>query len=323
MKNYDISVIIPVYNAEKYLAQCIESVLDQTKDNIEIVVVNDGSTDASPEIIRSYAEKNDNIICVDKENGGLASARIAGIQHASGKYIGWVDADDFIKPNMFEELYGLIEKNGADLVYCNLEFYPKKPPHKAIWFKEYHGEKDWKFIERNSQPWHFCMSLELLESIDICSLLYEFEESAWTAVMLHAKKIAYTCESLYYYRVGHESMSGGSYKGKVKKFFHDADTASRLKKIIAGTPYEQTLDEFFDYAYIYRLLLLAIVSAVNHNKLEYMFAKNKLKELNFRKNKYTKLILDTNHGKLKSFAFRYMIPFSYFTANILATLFLH
>ena len=84
MKEYDISVIIPMYNAEKYIGQCIESVLNQTKDNIEIVVVNDGSTDSSLAISKAYADNHDNVLIIDKPNQGVISARIAGLNAAHG-----------------------------------------------------------------------------------------------------------------------------------------------------------------------------------------------------------------------------------------------
>lgn len=320
MTEYDISVIIPMYNAEKYIRQCIESVINQTKDNIEIVVVNDGSTDSSLTILKSYAEKNDNILIIDKPNQGVISARIAGINASHGKYIGWVDADDFLEPSTFEKLYALIIDNNVECSYCNLKFYPQKVAHKVVWFKKYDGKIDWNFIERNSQCTHFLTSKELLDRIQINDTFAEFYEYAWIAVMLNTKGIAYTDEQLYVYRVGHDSASGGSYKGKVAKFEKGAELSSKLKKLIAGMPYEQELDEYFDYRYIYALLMLEIVAAINSDKEAYQKAASELKRVKFRKNKYTKMILDNNHGKLKSFVVRDLVANSYGMAKMITSL---
>ena len=122
MADKKISVIIPVYNAEKYITQCIESVLQQTFQSIEIVVVNDGSTDRTPEIVSEYASKYENIKVVSQENQGLFKARVNGFRASSGKYVGWIDADDFVKPTMFEKLYDKVICEQADFVNCDYDF---------------------------------------------------------------------------------------------------------------------------------------------------------------------------------------------------------
>lgn len=111
-----VSVIIPIYNAEAYLERCLESVRKQTLQEIEIVCVNDGSTDASGEILQTIALQDDRIRIIEKENGGAASARKAGLEKAAGEYIGYVDSDDWIEPDMYERLYAAAEINQADVV---------------------------------------------------------------------------------------------------------------------------------------------------------------------------------------------------------------
>lgn len=111
-----LSVIVPVYNTEKYLPKCLDSILSQTMQELEIICVNDGSVDSSPDILRRYAEKDSRIRVIHKENGGLVSARKAGIEAARGKYIGYVDSDDWIEPEMYERLYQCANGNQADLV---------------------------------------------------------------------------------------------------------------------------------------------------------------------------------------------------------------
>lgn len=117
-----VSVIVPVYNVEKYLSKCLDSLVNQTLHDIEILVVNDGSTDNSQEIISEFQAKfPSRIKSFIKENGGISEARNLGIAHASGDYIGFVDGDDFAEATMFEELYLLAEKHDACLAFCNLQ----------------------------------------------------------------------------------------------------------------------------------------------------------------------------------------------------------
>ena len=115
-----LSVIVPIYNAEKYLKECLDSVMNQTFKDFEVILVNDGSTDRSPQICDSYAKQYDNVHIVNKENGGLVSARKAGLAKASGEYIGWVDSDDSIVPDMFEKMCGEANKTDADIVICDM-----------------------------------------------------------------------------------------------------------------------------------------------------------------------------------------------------------
>ncbi len=118
-----VSVIVPVYNVEKYIVKCLESLLNQTLEDIEIIVVNDGSPDNSQEIIDKYVlEYKDKIKSYIKPNGGLSDARNYGIERATGEYIGFVDGDDFVDIRMFETMYNEAHKKKADIVVCNLNY---------------------------------------------------------------------------------------------------------------------------------------------------------------------------------------------------------
>ncbi len=117
-----VSVIVPIYNAEDYLAKCLDSVVNQTLTNIEIILIDDGSTDGSSEICKGYAVKDERIIYFKKENEGLAAARQDGMERASGEYIGFVDSDDWLELNMYERMYSVAKKEEADIVFCNAYF---------------------------------------------------------------------------------------------------------------------------------------------------------------------------------------------------------
>lgn len=112
----DLSVIIPIYNVEEYLERCLDSVLSQGIQNMEIICVNDGSTDNCRNIIRSYAQKDSRIVAVEKQNGGLVSARKAGLKVSRGKYIIHIDSDDWIEQDMFQSMMTCAEKTDCDIV---------------------------------------------------------------------------------------------------------------------------------------------------------------------------------------------------------------
>ena len=113
-----ISVIVPVYNIEKYIARCIESLMNQTYKDLEIILVDDGSTNSAGEICDAYAQKDNRIKVIHRENGGLSAARNTGIDIATGEYISFIDGDDWIEDTMYEEMVQLAKEQLADLVVC-------------------------------------------------------------------------------------------------------------------------------------------------------------------------------------------------------------
>ena len=119
MKNI-ISIIIPVYNTELYLEKCINSILCQTLKDIEIIIVNDGSTDNSQLIIDKYVQKDNRVKSIIKENGGLSDARNFGIDISNGDYLAFVDSDDYVDRHMFEDMYNLSQKHQSEIVLCDL-----------------------------------------------------------------------------------------------------------------------------------------------------------------------------------------------------------
>lgn len=117
-----ISVIVPVYNVEQYIEKCLISILSQTYKNLEIICINDGSTDASGRICDDFAKKDNRIIVFHTENRGVSAARNIGLENFTGDYIGFVDSDDWIEPEMYEELLSLLKSKGADIASCGFYF---------------------------------------------------------------------------------------------------------------------------------------------------------------------------------------------------------
>ena len=114
-----VTVIIPVYNVEKYINRCLDSVIRQTYKNLEIIIVNDGSTDNSGKMCDEYAKLDNRIIVIHKDNGGLSQARNIGIEKSTGEYICFIDSDDYVELNMIEDLYNACAKNEVKMVWAN------------------------------------------------------------------------------------------------------------------------------------------------------------------------------------------------------------
>jgi len=124
-----ISIIVPIYNTESYLRKCIDSILSQTYKNIELILVDDGSDDKCPEICDEYAKKDKRVIVIHQDNAGVSVARNVGLDNAKGEYIGFVDCDDWIEPDMYEVLYDIINlsKTSIAISYdCYNDYVPKK-----------------------------------------------------------------------------------------------------------------------------------------------------------------------------------------------------
>lgn len=127
-----ISVIVPIYNVELYLRQCLDSIIGQTYQNLEIILVDDGSPDNCGDICDVYARSDSRIKVIHKENGGVAEARNAGLAASAGQYIGWVDPDDWIEPDMFEYLLNSAKQHSSDITVCGrAEQYPQSVKVKA------------------------------------------------------------------------------------------------------------------------------------------------------------------------------------------------
>ena len=114
-----VSVIVPVYNAEKYLQECVDSILRQTLADLELILVDDGSTDSSPAICDRYAEQDARVKVIRQANAGLSAARNRGIEVAAGEWVAFVDSDDFVDKNMFEQMYLYAKNNKYDIVVCD------------------------------------------------------------------------------------------------------------------------------------------------------------------------------------------------------------
>lgn len=127
-----ISVLVPIFNVEKYLEECLDSIISQTFTDLEIICINDGSTDNSLAIIKRYAKKDPRIVIINKKNSGYGDSMNRGLAKATGEYIGIVESDDWIEPTMFAELYSSAAENDADVVKANFFNYYTNPQYKHL-----------------------------------------------------------------------------------------------------------------------------------------------------------------------------------------------
>ena len=160
MENQLISIVVPVYNVEEYLKQCLDSILEQTYRNWELILVNDGSTDSSGLICQEYAEKDARIRYFEKENGGLSDARNYGIEQAQGEYLTFVDSDDFLDVSHLSILYNALVNNDADISIAN---YVNYQTSTATFYLHTFGE----YYEKNYTSEELIDDLSILERNDL------------------------------------------------------------------------------------------------------------------------------------------------------------
>ena len=227
---YKISIIVPVYNVEKYLCKCIESILGQTFTDFELILVNDGSTDRSGEICDKYKYVDKRIKVIHKENGGLSSARNAGIDIAEGEYIGFIDSDDWIDLNMYNKLYNLAILNGADITQCNFQ-----KVYDEATINEDSIEQNIRIINKNEALKDLLECRELyIQSVVTWNKVYKkylFENIRFPEGKIHedefttykvfdkANKLVRTNEKLYFYRQTPNSIMNSKFNKKRLDYF--------------------------------------------------------------------------------------------------------
>lgn len=211
-----VSVIVPMYNVEKYLARCLESIVNQTLKDIEIICVNDGSQDKSNKIAQSYTEKDSRVILINQENKGLSAARNAGMDAARGKYISFIDSDDWIDLDFLEKLYTAAEKYNADAA-CASILRPHdsgKNPYKVKFETEQIfsvvAEK-YRILEipRRCYVWNKIYKLDELKRQELRFIEgVTFEDIYFTIRFLYyCKEIVTVPETCYHYYVNRKSIT--------------------------------------------------------------------------------------------------------------------
>ncbi|MBQ3409061.1 MAG: glycosyltransferase [Clostridia bacterium] len=246
-----VSIIVPVYNVEKYLIRCLDSLVNQTLQDIEIIAVNDGSTDNSGEILRIYEKKYPNIIKVfDKENGGLSDARNYGIPYATGEYIAFLDSDDYVELDMYEKMYSKAKEENSDMVECDFIWeYPNKT--KIDTGKIYNNKRE-MFIYARVVAWNKIIRRSIIDNVKIefpKGLRYEDVEFFYKMLPLY-NKVDFVKKAYVHY-VQRDNSISNSQNEKTKEIFTVLDNVIEYYKV-SGL-YDQYKSEL-EYTYT-RLLL--------------------------------------------------------------------
>ena len=315
MQNDKVSIIVPIFNAEDTITRCLNSILTQTYQNLEIILINDGSKDNSLDIIVKYAKNDKRIKIINKENSGVSDTRNIGIKESTGKYLLFIDADDYIDTKAINCLVRMINKYNVDIIRYNGYIENKKGKMTRIEFPIFNekvlSSKDNKkeiieLINHPSKSIRCYSPLLFLKNYEIISfnkkLSYLEDKVFYLENLLNNKTILFWNEPLYYYTYNNNSVTKNldKYIDNIERIF---ETKSYIKEILTKNFYknEDLLDTSYATLILYRLEYL--VDNTNYKKFKKVISKikNKIyikKENLIYLNKIKKIqykLLNTNH----------------------------
>ena len=194
-----VSVIVPVYNVEKYIARCLNSLVNQTIEDLEIIVVNDGSKDNSEQIIKQFKKDYKNIIYVKKENGGLSSARNFGLIYATGEYVAFLDSDDYVDRSLYKKMYEKAKETNSDYVEC--DFIWKYPDHEKIDVGFRYKDKKEMFEKARVVAWNKLIKREIIinNKLEFPVGLYYEDIEFFYKLLPYINNFSFVEEPLIYY----------------------------------------------------------------------------------------------------------------------------
>lgn len=291
MKKIKVSVIVPIYNTEKFLEKCIESILNQTLKEIEIILINDGSTDNCHKICQEYVEKNkDKIRYINNKNIGCSATRNLGIELAQGEYIAFVDSDDYIDKEMYEEMYNKSQELKSDIVFCGLKtIYLKK---NCTWNRNIKiKENKYDYLKRKQLLNNPVNKLFKKHFLKVNNILFpldtQFAEDivfCFKSVIL-AEKIDAVEKNFYNYII-HENNSVHNLEKRLGVFYSFSWLFEylRIKKYILNNKLYKSFYDFFNFYAIrgvfFMLLNPELVSDLEYKKYNLIFY-NELKKIKY------------------------------------------
>lgn len=275
-----ISIIVPVYNAERLVGKCLDSIMKQTFVDLEIILVNDGSTDKSADVCEEYSKRDERIRVIHKENGGVSSARNIGINMSKGEYIGFIDADDWVEPEMFEKMHHLIKKYQADISMTG--YYKEqldgtilnKSPKRKV---ELYNSKEAinEMLDANGFRGFLCNKLfskKLFTNNPFSEDIHFCEDMLFCCeAMLDSKVIVYD-NTPYYHYVEHNDNSTSSLFSEKK--MTSLIALKEIVKILTGVP-NVDVNKYKNYYTHMGISLL--MNGINEKKIT-KFEMNKLKK---------------------------------------------
>lgn len=304
MSTIKISIVVPVYNVEKYIKRCLESLVNQTLEDIEIIVVNDGSTDNSQKIIDQYVSKYPHLVkSFIKKNGGLSDARNYGLSYCNGEYIGFIDSDDYIDINMYEKMYSKAKDENSDIVVCDYyKVYNSKM--KLVKAKKYNDKKD-MFIDTLAAAWNKIYRREMLMKSNVIfpkGLIYEDTEF-FCKLIPYINVASYVSEPFVYYiqRRGSIANTQGEKNAQIFKILENIVNYYRENEL-----FEEYYSEL-EYLYI-RIMLgssMERICRIKDRKTRNELLKKTLELIyetfpTWKKNSYLNQIKSKRHLYMKS-----------------------
>ena len=281
-----ISVIVPIYNVENYLVRCIDSIINQTYSNLEIILVDDGSPDNCHIICDEYAKKDSRIKVIHKKNGGLSDARNAGLEIATGKYISFIDSDDYIYKDMYTDLIGLIKAHDADISNCSVyKFYENDKFNldydKEFNIKIYSNEDALRSLimeeEIKQTVWNKIYKRKIIDDIKFEVGKIQ-EDEYWTyKVIGNAKKVVHIDKPMYYYLQRENSIMGERYSEKrLHGIYSRKERLNYIQQKFPNLIIDAKMSLFFTCVYQYQCLLRSsdLINKVEISKIINFYIKN-------------------------------------------------
>lgn len=271
-----VTIIVPIYNVEKYLKICIESLVNQTLQEIEIILVNDGSTDNSGKIAKKYQKRFKNkIIYLEKENGGLSDARNFAIPYAQGEYIAFLDSDDYVEKDTYENMYKIAKKEKSDMVEC--DFYWEYLHKSKIDTGEIYHSKEEMLEEVRVVAWNKLIRREIIQKRNIeFPKGYRYEDVEFTYKLIpYLDKVSFLKEPCIHY-VQRENSISNSQNERTKEIF------DILNNVIAFYKENNLYDKYeeqLEYIYTRYLLCSSLLRIV---KIKDKTTRNKLIEMTWK-----------------------------------------
>ena len=289
-----VSIIVPVYNVEKYLSKCLDSLVGQTFKNYEIIVVNDGSTDNSQEIINKYKLKYPNLIkTFIKENGGLSDARNFGIEKATGEYIMFIDSDDYISKDMSEKLYNSITTNESDMAICN--FIRINSNGKEIRNYNYNPGtttllKDKRILLNQPTACNKIYKKDMFKALRFDKGKYYEDLRLINKLYLKCKKISFIDDFYYFYIERSNSIMKDV---NIKKNLEIIDAIQSLKDFYTKEKQYDNFKDEIEFLMIDNIIISTFTRIICSNKHYRQYIKEyssfiKKEFPNYKKNKYIK-----------------------------------
>lgn len=312
-----VSIIVPIYNVETYLERCIDSLIGQTLDDIQIILVNDGSTDNSGKIAKEYAIKHqDKIMYLEKENGGLSDARNYGLPYATGEYIAFLDSDDYIDKEAYKTMYDKAKQENADYVECDFIWeYPNKiKEDKRV---EYKNKKEMLAFVR-VVAWNKLIKREVIEENNLefpKGLRYEDVEFTYKLIP-HLNKVSYIDKYFIHYTQRENSIANVQNARTAEIFTILDDVINYYKENEFYKEYEDELE--YNYARYLLCSSLKRICKIQDKETRIRLINETWNKLNseFPNWKKNKVLNSVNIGKNK-----YMRTMNKFTYTIYTKLF--